>query len=201
MTTGQPPQPMKFVSAIIIWATLSSGMLTNKRIPIFAAPSRSVAAAIGDSQRASQTVILFLNWYKVHLQTISRITLVNQSPGKPYSVNLNNGERYLTYLRGSHLLTEAYLGEWRTYFKERDAGFQLSPQYEGPPIGFEYDLVMLNQEVDLQLASLKSLKIDKVTIVSNKATVELTLFGSYEFRLVRRNDRWMINEILNIGAE
>ena len=87
------------------------------------------------------------------------------------------------------------------YFKERDAGFRLDPQSEGPPNGFEYDLVMLNQEVDKQLMSLKSLKIDKVTIVSNKATVELTLLGSHEFRLVRHNDRWMIDEILNIGAE
>ncbi len=143
----------------------------------------------------------FLTWYKTQLPALSRILLVNQSPGKPYSVNLKNGEQYLVYLKSSHLLTNTYLNEWRTFFKERDAGFRFSPQSEGPPTGFEYDLVMLSQEVDLQMASLKSLKIDRITIAKNRATVELTLLGAYEFRLVKQNGRWMINEILNTGEE
>ena len=154
-----------------------------------------------DAQQASQTVLTFLNWYKTHIQAVNRFPLVNQQAGKPYSVNLKNGERYLAYLKSSHLLTDTYLNQWRTYFNERDAGFRLNPQDEGPPDGFEYDLVMLTQDVDNQLASLKSLKINKVTIVKNKATVVLTLLGVYEFRLVWQNDHWLINEILNTGEE
>ena len=154
-----------------------------------------------DAQQASQTVRQFLQWYKTHLQAVNRFPLVNQQAGKPYSVNLKNGEHYLAYLKSSTLLSDAYLNQWRTYFTERNAGFRLSPQDEGPPDGFEYDLVMLTQDVDKQLTSLKSLKINKVTIVKNKATVALTLLGAYEFRLVRQNDRWLINEILNTGEE
>ena len=192
---------MKCSTVAVFWVTLFAGVPTNQPRPKVVVPPRLVTIPVSQSQQASQTVVAFLNWYKIHLLPTSRILLVNQLPGKPYSVNLENGERYLAYLKSSHLLTDTYLGEWRTYFKERDAGFRLTRQDEGPPTGFEYDLVMLNQEVDKQMASLKLLKIDKVTIVRSRATVAFTLLGSYEFRLVKQNGLWMINEILNIGAE
>jgi hypothetical protein len=154
-----------------------------------------------ETQQAGQTAVAFLHWYKTHMQAVNRLPLVNQQAGKPYSVNFKNGEQYLAYLKSSHLLTDTYLNQWRTYFKERDAGFRLSPQEEGPPTGFEYDLVMLTQDVDQQLASLKSVKISKVTVVKNRATVVLTLLDTYEFRLIRQNNRWLINEILNLSQE
>ena len=163
--------------------------------------SSSVSGISPDAQQARQTVVSFLAWYKNHIQEANRIPLVNQTGGKPYSVNLKNGERYLTYLKSSQLLTDAYLNQWRTFFKERQAGFRQSPQSEGPPTGFDYDLVMLNQDVDMQFAGLKSLKMGKVVIRNNKATVGFTLLDTYEFRLVRQNGRWLINEILNQSQE
>lgn len=154
-----------------------------------------------DSVVVTQTVITFLTWYKAHIETANQIQLVNQVPGKPYSVNLKNGERYLAYLRTSNLLTDSYLDEWRLFFNQRNEGFLANPQVEGPPTGFEYDLVLLNQDVDQQLKLLKSLKIEKVTVARPQATVQFSLLGVYEFRLVRRNNRWLINEILNLSEE
>lgn len=155
-----------------------------------------------DAQQARQTVVSFLTWYKDHIQEANGITLINQNPGKPYSVNLKNGEQYLNYLKNSQLLTDAYLNQWRVFFKERQEGFRQSPQYEGPPTGFDYDLVMLNQDVDTQLASLKSLKMGKVVATNDNATVRFNLLDTYyEFRLVRQNGRWMIEEILNLSQE
>jgi len=154
-----------------------------------------------DSTAATQTVMDFLRWYKANLGPISKIYLVNQQPGKNYSVNDKKAERYLTYLKSSHLLTDKYLNGWRTYFKERQAGFRATPQNEGPPDGFEYDLVMLTQEVDRQMDSLKTLKMKAVKVQQNKASVKFFLLQDYEFRLVRQNNRWLINEILNSSAE
>lgn len=57
-----------------------------------------------DTQQARQTVVDFLVWYKNHYLTANRYVLVNQRVDKPYSVNLKNAERYLTYLNTSHLL-------------------------------------------------------------------------------------------------
>ena len=150
-----------------------------------------------DAEEVRRRVIAFLTWYKNHIQEANRIPLVNQTAGKPYSVNIKNGEGYLTYLKSSQMLTDAYLNQWRVFFKERQEGFRLNPQYEGPPTGFDYDLVMLNQDVDMQLAALDSLKMDNLSVVSNIATVGFTLLDTYEFRLVRQNGHWLINEILN----
>ncbi|GAB4016354.1 hypothetical protein GCM10028808_44540 [Spirosoma migulaei] len=154
-----------------------------------------------DPEEATRTVLDFLRWYKAHISSTSKIILVNQQAGKNYSVNTKNTEQYLAYLKSSHKLTDTYLNEWRTYFKERQAGFQLSPQHEGPPTGFEYDLVMLSQDVDMQLNSLKALKINSVKVHQNRASVKFFLFEDYEFRLVRQNNHWLINEILNLSAE
>lgn len=155
---------MKFFCISLIGATLLPPTELHK--VHLGSPSGLVVAsrATSDAQPAGQAVVAFLRWYKAHLQDANRFPLVNQRAGKPYSVNLKNGERYLAYLKSSHLLTDTYLNQWRTYFAERNAGFRLSPQDEGPPDGFEYDLVMLTQDVDKQLASLKSLKMGKVTI-------------------------------------
>lgn len=163
--------------------------------------ARKAVVTANDSVRATQTVLTFLNWYKKNIHATSRIPLVNQQVGKPYSVNLKNGEQYLAYLRSSNLLTDRYLNEWRTFFRERNEGFQISPQTEGPPSGFEYDLVMLTQDVDLRLNSLNKLTVDKVTIRKERSTVQFTLEDTYEFRLVHQHNRWMINEILNLSQE
>lgn len=199
---------MTFVHLLISWATLLADAPTlsgptDQPEVLLSHPSGSniVSVISPETQQAGQTAVAFLHWYKTHIQAVNRFPLVNQQAGKPYSVNFKNGERYLAYLQSSHLLTNTYLNQWRTYFKERDAGFRLSPQEEGPPTGFEYDLVMLTQDVDQQLASLKSVKISKVTVVKNWATVVLTLLDAYEFRLVRQDNRWLINEILNLSQE
>ena len=154
-----------------------------------------------DSVQVRQTVIDFLTWYQAHGQGANRILLVNQPAGKPYSVNLKNGDRYLTYLKGSHLLTDGFLNEFRAYFKERNVAFQLNPQFEGPPDGFEFDLILLNQDVDKQLESLNTLQIGKVTISQDQALIGFTLIDTYEFRMAQQNGRWMIDEILNSSQE
>lgn len=192
-----------------IWLWASLAWLTVR--PVQAAnPSRTESriwpgvtrvAPTPDAQQVRRTVVDFLTWYKAHIQAANQIELVNQTVGKPYSVNLKNAERYLAYLKSSHLLTDHYLNGWRTFFKERQAGFRQSPQTEGPPTGFDYDLVLLNQEVDLQLASLKSLKIKRINVMKERATVTFVLLDTYEFRLVRGPNCWLINEILNLSQE
>ncbi|UFH53669.1 hypothetical protein [Spirosoma sp. KNUC1025] len=161
----------------------------------------NTSVADSDSAAATQTVLDFLQWYKTNLSLISQINLVNQEPGNVYSVNERNTERYLIYLRSSEFLTDHYLNEWETFFRERQAGFEASPQNEGPPTGFEYDLVMLTQDVDMQMDSLNQLKINSTTVHQDKASVQFFLLEDYEFRLVKQHNRWLINEILNLSAE
>lgn len=150
-----------------------------------------------DDERVRQTVTGFLSWYRDHLQEVSEIPFVNQSEGEPYSVNLKNSERYLTLLKSSHGLTDAYLDDKRTYFKERQQDFHQHPQDEGPPIGFDIDLVTLNQDVDMQLAALDTLKMSDVSVSDDEAVLRFTLIDDYEIRLVWQDDRWLIDKIIN----
>jgi len=192
---------MKILLATITWVLLFLSFLENKCI---AANDINFVVEISnttDSQQARQTVLDFLTWYKKNIAAINRFPLVNQKGEEPYSVNLKNGERYLGFLKKSNFLTDQYLNNWRQYFKERNEGFRLNPENEGPPTGFEYDLVLLSQDVDMQLDSLSSLKIKKITVLNNSAKVNFKLIEEYQFQLVRRNNRWMINNILNLSQE
>lgn len=194
--------------AVGIWCLIAGAVLStlasacqSQSASVTEQTPRAVPAVATDSATAAQTVVAFLTWYKNHIQAANQIPLVNQQAGKPYSVNLTNGERYLAYLKSSQLLTDTYLNGWRTFFKERQEGFRLTPQTEGPPTGFDYDLVMLNQDVDMQLNSLSALKIKQVAVTKARASVTCVLFDTYEFRLVRGPNGWLINEILNLSQE
>jgi len=192
---------MKILLATITWALLFLSFFENKCKATSDINFVDETLNTTDSQQARQTVLDFLTWYKKNISAINRFPLVNQKGEEPYSVNLKNGERYLGYLKKSNLLTDKYLDNWRQYFKERNEGFRQNPENEGPPTGFEYDLVLLSQDVDMQLNSLSSLKINKITVLNNSAKVNFKLIEEYQFELLRRNNRWMINNILNLSQE
>ena len=192
---------MKILLATITWVLLFLSFFENKCKATSDINFVDETLNTTDSQQARQTVLDFLTWYKKNISAINRFPLVNQKGEEPYSVNLKNGERYLGYLKKSNLLTDKYLDNWRQYFKERNEGFRQNPENEGPPTGFEYDLVLLSQDVDMQLNSLSSLKINKITVLNNSAKVNFKLIEEYQFELLRRNNRWMINNILNLSQE
>jgi len=192
---------MKILLATITWALLFLSFFENKCKATSDINFVDETLNTTDSQQARQTVLDFLTWYKKNISAINRFPLVNQKGEEPYSVNLKNGERYLGYLKKSNLLTDKYLDNWRQYFKERNEGFRQNPENEGPPTGFEYDLVLLSQDVDMQLNSLSSLKINKIAVLNNSAKVNFKLIEEYQFELLRRNNRWMINNILNLSQE
>jgi len=192
---------MKILLATITWALLFLSFFENKCKATSDINFVDETSNTTDSQQARQTVLDFLTWYKKNISAINRFPLVNQKGEEPYCVNLKNGERYLGYLKKSNLLTDKYLDNWRQYFKERNEGFRQNPENEGPPTGFEYDLVLLSQDVDMQLNSLSSLKINKIAVLNNSAKVNFKLIKEYQFELLRRNNRWMINNILNLSQE
>ena len=126
---------------------------------------------------------------------------MNEEKQSGYRVDFQSGERYLAFLKTSNLLSNSFLNAWRVYFKERDEGFRLSSQTEGIPTGFEYDLILLSQEPDKLLGFLDMLKINKQSASKEMAVVQLRLLDEYEFRLVKKGNQWVINEILNLSQE
>ncbi|MEI6487912.1 MAG: hypothetical protein WCP52_03060 [Bacteroidota bacterium] len=157
-------------------------------------------------QESSQTVISLLKWYNANMSTIGRINMVNNNGNavvdstKLYSVNFDSTEKYLSALKVSGFFSEKYLQLWRTNFKQYDEEFKTTPQYDGPPEAFDYDLIMCSQEYDEDLKNL-----DKAKVISQKSeenTTKLVFqFPSQmklEYTLTKNLNKWEIDEIKNV---
>ena len=157
------------------------------------------------NQELTKTVINFLNWYKANHSRLSSIELVKNSNNevfdstKFYTVDFEATDRYLSELKKSTCISEAYLNKWRDYFKTCEANFKKNPQNDGPPDGFEYDLVMLSQEYDDDLNNINKALID-IKPASNSTFLVTCKFPSsmtLGYTLAKENDHWLISDIQN----
>lgn len=153
-------------------------------------------------EKPTATVINFLTWYRDHMTTMINIGLVNQDMKDStefYSVNFQETERYLTELKNSGFISDQYLNTWRNYFKKADEQFKITHQYDGPPEGFDFDLIMWAQDFDLseieKAKTLEELNGDHATV-----TVEFPYQYKLQYSLSKQNDKWLIDDIKNISA-
>lgn len=118
-----------------------------------------------NNEDCSSAVKEFLSWYKIHfdsLKALQLVDLIEDSVNVHYRINFNNAQKYIGELKASGLFTEEYLENLLRYFKERDGEFVKENQSDGPPIGFEADLLLHTQEPELVLKNFASLKIEYV---------------------------------------
>jgi len=152
-----------------------------------------------------QVVTDFLKWYKKNHDTIMRYNLINNTisdkydPTKFYSVDFDETEKYLAKLKSSGLVSDKYLNSWRTYFLEHGYNFKKNPQNVGPPAGFEYDFILLTQDIDETLKSIDSLKVIDVTESKDSSIVKIDIMMRLGFHLSRDHNKWLIDRIENIG--
>jgi hypothetical protein len=145
------------------------------------------------------TVKDFLTWYGVHYKDVNSFALVNQGNGITYSVNFEETEKFLKVLKESGFVSDAYLQNFRIYFKEADAAFKKDPVNEGPPPGFDYDIVLFTQEPDAVLAQGKNPTVLLSQIKDDKAVLKLDLYVKLQFSLSLHAGSWKIDRIENIA--
>ena len=150
----------------------------------------------------TSTVTEFLKWYRTNYEKLMQITMVDggiyQRPDstKNYSVNFTGTEEYLTQLKSTGFISDQYVDEWRAYFKKADDDMKASPENDGPPMWFDYDLIMLSQDFDLA-------EIEKATTTEalndGKATVTFEFYPGYilKYSLSTIDGKWMIDKIEN----
>lgn len=101
-----------------------------------------------------QAAIGYYRWYARNGERLNKIQLVDGGSTSPsdtsnfYAVDFKGTERYLAELRKSGYVSPAYLADWRAYFRRQNDSLRLHPQNDGPPAGFEFDLVVHSQEPD-----------------------------------------------------
>ena len=143
-----------------------------------------------------QTVKDFLNWYGVHYKEATSFGLVNQGDGAYYSVNFEETEKFLTYLKSSGFVSDEYLNGFRKQFKEAQYFFEKDPINEGPPQGFDYDIVLWTQEPDLVIEKGKNPTIIFSSIQDDVATLNLDVYMNLQFTLSLDNGNWKIDRIV-----
>jgi hypothetical protein len=147
-----------------------------------------------------QTVISFLKWYKVNYKDLNGEDLVDYKEyggdtTKYYSVNFDKADKYLEKLKSSKLLTVGYLEAMKLHFLECDKNFQEFLQNEGPPAGFDYDQVLLTQEIDDTISALDKPTVINVSETSGKAVVNVDIYMNRSFKLSKIDGKWLIDKI------
>lgn len=137
----------------------------------------------------------FLKWYQlnyIEINSISLVDLKEDSLAAQYEINLKNIERYLDIFKKSGYVSEVYINNMRDYFKKANENLLKTKQNDGPPEGFESDLVLFTQEPEDILKHLNSIKIEQISI--NKCKVH-SLASDLIFTLKFQNGNFLIDKI------
>ncbi len=156
---------------------------------------------VRDSTKAIQTIQQFLFWYKKNYWEVNKTGLSFVNKKGFYEVDSAACARYLDLLMDSGYLSSNYKKLWQDYFYSKAEWWKINPQTEGPPEGFDYDLVLLTQEPELFFDKPDSLlyKVEEITptlaVISVKA--DWTLF----FEMTDEKGKWKIDYISGEGFD
>ncbi|MBV9989244.1 MAG: hypothetical protein JO301_16310 [Chitinophagaceae bacterium] len=164
---------------------------------LFAAcgPSPAVVQTLPDS-----TAVGFLRWYRDNEERLSHIRLVQggyPDTTRAYTVDQTQLNRYLSELDRSGYLSPAYLAKMRRYVDSCGRYLNVHAEYDGPPSGFEGDLVMNTQDYMDVFNNLNNFTISDRRVDGEKARLKF-YFSQYYligFALTRTNKRWLIDSL------
>jgi hypothetical protein len=149
-------------------------------------PEKEVVQAVSD----------FLNWYNNQYKQVNAFGLVNQSDSAFYSVNFEETEKYLTFLKQSGYVSEKYLKSFRDYFQNADQDFKNDPVNEGPPAGFDYDIILYTQEPEIVFENRHQPEAYVISVNQDHATVQYLAGGfGLQFTLSQYHQQWLIDAI------
>jgi hypothetical protein len=148
-----------------------------------------------DSVQITKTIQSFLKWYKINYKNSVNFRLVGTDQNGYYYVDFKNCEKYLKNLKSSSYISEAYIKYWRKYFLEKDQNFKDNPQNEGPPEGFDYDLVTGTQEPDLLYNAGEKLIINILEATNIHAVAITKDIWDHRFTLSKQGKNWKIDHI------
>ena len=124
-------------------------------------------------------------WYNDHMAEINPFNLVKNSPNNgdttlTYAVNFTGTEQWLNKFQSSGMVSENFIAHWRSYFKECEEGFQVEKAWDGPPAGFDYDLIYNSQEENPSNEELSQAKFVRSQPEGNQFLVTVAIPGFYD---------------------
>lgn len=147
-----------------------------------------------DTLAMIKTVKGFLTWYKDNYTQANSFGFTYQDKQGNYHVSVQQGDEYLKYLKSSGYISDVYVNLWMQYFKDKADYLEKNPQNEGPPEGFEFDLVLITQEPELVFKEIEKMKCTVNERKGDKAILQIDGLG-YNIDLSKENGKWMIEYI------
>ncbi|MBK9256699.1 MAG: hypothetical protein IPM42_14520 [Saprospiraceae bacterium] len=152
-----------------------------------------------DSLNAVKSIKGFLKWYKANYKKSSGFRLVGSDESGNYFVDQKACELYLKHLKSSAYISDTYLQQWRKYFSEMNKNFKDNPQNEGPPEGFDYDLISGTQEPDLFYNPTENHTFTIVKVEKSKIVIQSTDIWEHQFTLSKSGVKWKVDDIKILG--
>jgi hypothetical protein len=147
------------------------------------------------------TVKSFLKWYNGNYTKANVFAFTGLNQLGNYIVDQASCEQYLQFLKSSGYISDTYVLEWRKFFQSKTQYFKEFPQNEGPPYGFDVDLVLLTQEPELILEAIDKLKFKIKQRSAKTAIVEVVGEFSYDFELSWVKGKWKIDYISTMNYD
>ena len=147
-------------------------------------------------EQPAKTIIDFLKWYRTHQLLDSAIVKGGEGAGE-YSMNFDEVEKYCSALLATHFVSATYIEKRHDFFDKCEKNFKANRAYEGPPEGFESDLIMLSQEYDVNLQNIEKSKVVSQSISDNVATIKIQFMqgNALTYKLTKYGDAWAIDDI------
>jgi hypothetical protein len=142
-----------------------------------------------------QSVKGFLHWYKINYSKANSFKFTYEDNQGNYQVNLIACKDYLQYLKNSGFISDEYVTLWMKYFDDKAAYLKENLQNEGPPEGFDFDLVLISQEPDLIFNAVEKLDFVLLDLKENKAVLQMSGEWMYDIDMTKENGKWMIDYI------
>lgn len=140
----------------------------------------------------------FLGWYKNNYRALYKYRMTYTDSTGNYRVNIKDCTSYFSALTSSGFISKEYVRLWSDYCLSQDQKFLISPQNEGPPEGFDMDLVLHTQEPDEVTKHFMNFKY--ITEKSDKSEAIILVDTGwpdwiYVFELSKIKGRWYIDYI------
>ncbi|CAN5914846.1 hypothetical protein BH11BAC7_BH11BAC7_26660 [soil metagenome] len=147
----------------------------------------SDSIAVHSAAHAAQTELIknYYLWYNKHSDEINEFNLVKNCPNNgdttlTYAVDFNGTEKWLKKFQSSGMVSENFIYHWRNYFKECDEALQDEKAWDGPPAGFDYNLIYNSQEENPSDAELKKAEFVSAKPHGSQFIVTVAIPGFYD---------------------
>jgi hypothetical protein len=149
------------------------------------------------------TITGFLKWYKLYESSAPKTNFRFIKGGYPDTttkqrIDKDGVEQYLDDFRKSGFVSEAYIDNLRHYFMDIDEDLKLQPIMKDlvKINGMDTDFALQTFEPDEILDHIDESKIQKLTVIYNKAIVSLKISKHVILLFIlskQRNNQWLID--------